>query len=135
MIEWSDKYLTGNYFVDFSHKSLCRSINAFEKALAEEPGHYERLVDLLQDVTVAVLVHFRNEEFAMEDAGYPGLDEHREKHKQLRDAFDEKKHAFILFEASGEEVLDCLTALFVTHSAEEDRKFEGYILPVAAPEA
>lgn len=81
-ILWDDKYKVGVEVVDSQHKQLFDLINELYKAFNE--GHaQERITKVMDGLVKYTGYHFREEEALMEQAGYPDLEAHKEKHRKL----------------------------------------------------
>lgn len=80
--------LTGNELIDAQHKELINRINKLVSACENGVCQLEaiRMVDFLSDYTD---FHFREEEKLQEEAGYPGLAEHKARHDEFRKSVEE----------------------------------------------
>ncbi len=77
-IEWSPALAIGNPTIDRQHENLFRVA-----ADMVEDRDQMRAMRTLASLSEYVIVHFRDEEKMLEQAGYPGLADH----KKLHDAF------------------------------------------------
>lgn len=82
VIEWEDRFSVGIAEMDEQHKRLVGLLNTFNQALSEGRGK-AALYDVLMSLIEYTKQHFRDEEALMEAKGYPGLEEHRQEHKEL----------------------------------------------------
>jgi hemerythrin-like metal-binding protein len=78
-INWSKKLNLGITIIDEQHRGLVSIINSFHYHKSDE------VVDRVLTPTVDILfsffrIHFMTEENMMEQAGYPGFEDHRQNH-------------------------------------------------------
>ncbi len=87
-IEFEDSLLTGNKEIDAQHKEWIDRINKLTKACEVTAGKMEaiKMVDYMADYAE---FHFAAEEKLQEEFGYPGIEEHKAKHEQFRQAVKE----------------------------------------------
>ena len=85
---FKNNLLTGNELIDAQHKELISRINKLISACEDGACQLEaiRMLDFLSDYTD---FHFREEEVLQEEAGYPGLEEHKKQHDEFRTAVNE----------------------------------------------
>ena len=84
-----DKSLvTGNELIDRQHTELISKIEKLQNCCEEGGGKVEtiKMLDYLSDYTE---FHFGEEEKLQEEASYPGLEQHRQKHEEFRKAVAE----------------------------------------------
>lgn len=81
-LEFDPVLLTGHSDIDAQHRELFARLGALLDASREHRGRAEvaRLLDFLGDYVVS---HFSIEERVMAEAGYPGLEAHREEHRRF----------------------------------------------------
>ena len=92
-IEFEDSLLTGNKEIDAQHKEWIDRINKLTKACEVTAGKMEaiKMVDYMADYAE---FHFAAEEKLQEEFGYPGIEEHKAKHEQFRQAVKELHEMF-----------------------------------------
>ncbi|MBL0058649.1 MAG: hemerythrin family protein [Elusimicrobia bacterium] len=83
-LQWLEHYRTGLPLIDQQHQEFFRRLNAFNEAL-EEGRRKEAVIQALTFLLDYASLHFRAEERGMEEAGFPGLAAHREKHRLLEE--------------------------------------------------
>ena len=83
MLAWSNSYSVGVPRVDADHITLLSLLNQMHINLAADKNRHA-LAPVLQALLTYADNHFRFEETLMEQAGYPELDAHREKHESFR---------------------------------------------------
>ena len=85
---FKNNLLTGNELIDEQHKELINRINKLVGACENGVCQLEaiRMLDFLSDYTD---FHFREEEKLQEEAGYPGLEEHKARHDEFRKSVEE----------------------------------------------
>ncbi len=74
---------TGITAIDDDHRQLVRHINELGQAMRRGEGR-TRIGELLGFLREDADKHFAAEEKLMEDAGFPGVQEHRARHEQFR---------------------------------------------------
>jgi hemerythrin len=118
---WKDEYSIGHFQTDHEHKeliSLANKVIAFSSN-GEQADKIKGAVKALGDYSV---IHFRNEEAYMERIGYPGLEEHKERHKELI----ERMEAVITQNTALDDLVHQLKRLMVVwvieHIINEDKK-------------
>jgi hemerythrin len=82
LIQWTDRLSVGVKKFDEQHKQLVAMINELQDAMLAAKGKGAASKILLK-LTDYVAVHFREEERAMDDAGYPAVAEHKLEHRKL----------------------------------------------------
>jgi len=79
---WKEDYSVGVAEIDRQHKKLIDMINTLHQAMSQGKG--KQVVDaVLADLVNYCATHFKAEEKLMADAGYPELENHREKHQKM----------------------------------------------------
>ncbi len=126
LIKWRDSYSVGVEQFDRQHVKLVELINEIfmvvlhKKSVAPLHDSIETLIEYTQ-------FHFADEEAAMEKAGYPLLDAHKQEHAQLEQEvlmfYDQVKN--------GEEVVtefyQFLREWLLNHIVESDMKYAEYL--------
>ncbi|MBK8010674.1 MAG: hemerythrin family protein [Deltaproteobacteria bacterium] len=82
IIQWSDRFATGDKSVDEQHKELFRLVNKLHDAMKQGKGK-EHTVPTIKALAAYVVKHFAAEEALMERSKYPGLAQHRKIHEDL----------------------------------------------------
>lgn len=127
LISWKDVYATGIVALDNEHRELVEQINQLGEAIRDRSGG-----EVLQDV-LAVLDqytghHFSHEERLMQEYGFPGLDEHRQIHQQLRAKVKEiKQDSDTAPELVAQELYKLLRRWLLEHIVEIDKKYGPYL--------
>jgi hemerythrin-like metal-binding protein len=86
-IKWSENLEIGITILDEQHRGLVSIVNSFHYHKSDE------VIDRILAPTVDTLfsffrIHFMTEEGMMEQAGYPGLEEHRQNHQDSYKALE-----------------------------------------------
>lgn len=128
MLVWNPAWETGIARIDDQHRTLLGQVDQFFQAI-HDPGAGDQLPGMLVFLAGYVDVHFREEEAAMEAAGYPGLPAHRTAHEGMRDRLKELLARFqedrsVLTAALLEFMVDWL----VNHIDQNDRVMAAYLL-------
>lgn len=81
--EFTDDLVTGNETIDTQHKELIGKINDLLVSCEESANKTgaARMLNYLADYTD---FHFKEEEGLQAAIGYPGIEEHKKKHEELR---------------------------------------------------
>lgn len=121
MLEWSDKYLIGIDRIDLEHETFFGLVKDFEKARLRNASKKE-LLGILNEIALYAKFHFCSEENVMEAIGYPGLEEHKDKHLQLIDMLSNNILALTLDRVAPAKIESLLLEWFFHHTAEDDKK-------------
>ncbi|MDO4297737.1 MAG: bacteriohemerythrin [Lachnospiraceae bacterium] len=80
---FDNSLVTGNDMIDSQHQELIQKINDLLKSCETSSGQVTavKTLDYLADYTD---FHFSAEEKLQEEIGYPGLEEHKKQHEELR---------------------------------------------------
>ena len=86
--EFTDDLVTGNETIDTQHQELIGKINDLLRSCEEHSNKAgaAKMLNYLADYTD---FHFNAEEALQESIGYPGIEEHKKKHAELRAAVQE----------------------------------------------
>lgn len=120
VIAWDPKYATGHKLVDAQHQALFQMVNDLHEAIVGGQGKTEML-GTLEKLAKYVVEHFRTEEGFMLSLKYPGIDEHKRKHRELTDKATEIINSY----RNGKLVLTITLSQFLSdwirhHIQEED---------------
>lgn len=129
VINWRDSFNTGITQFDKEHHKLVELINSMFLAVKERHQQSEvesHLAELLEYTQY----HFANEEQAMEEAGYPDLEKHRQEHQKL-------KEDALRYQADLEaDVFETTRGLYVflrewltNHIVSSDKHYASHIAP------
>ena len=131
VIEWVDTLTVNVDELDEQHRGIIEVINDLHDALlhariADLDSARTKALDTMEDRVVS---HFRTEEAFMSKIGYPGLDDHREKHlsflELLRQHKNDLKDGALLLNS---ELMKTLGNWFMDHELGEDQKFSSFYL-------
>ncbi len=81
--EFDDTLVTGNEMIDSQHRQLIEKINDLLRS-CEENADRKAAVQMLSYLADYTDFHFGEEERLQEEIGYPGIQEHKAKHEELR---------------------------------------------------
>lgn len=86
--EFDETLVTGNDMIDSQHKELISRINQLLDSCEEGQGKIKavKMLDYLLDYTE---FHFEAEEKLQEEIQYPGIQEHKAKHAEFKQAVKE----------------------------------------------
>lgn len=83
-VQFDDTLLTGNSMIDEQHKELIDRINKVLILCENEKPAKREAVHLLHYLSEYTDYHFVQEEQMQASVGYPGLEEHQKKHRELK---------------------------------------------------
>ena len=86
--EFDDTLVTGNELIDSQHRELIGKINDLLKSCEEETD-LRAAVKMLNYLADYTEYHFGEEEALQAEIGYPGIEEHKKKHEELRKTVEE----------------------------------------------
>ena len=86
--EFDDTLVTGNEMIDSQHKELIGRINDLLRS-CEEEADLRAAVKMLNYLADYTEYHFGEEEALQAAIGYPGIEEHKKKHEELRKTVEE----------------------------------------------
>ena len=83
--EFDETLVTGNEMIDGQHKELIERINQLLESCEDGQGKVKaiKMLDYLLDYTE---FHFSAEEKLQEEIQYPGINEHKAKHAEFKNA-------------------------------------------------
>ena len=86
--EFDETLVTGNEMIDGQHKELIERINQLLESCEDGQGKVKaiKMLDYLLDYTE---FHFSAEEKLQEEIQYPGIEEHKAKHAEFKNAVKE----------------------------------------------
>ena len=124
---WNSEYASGNAELDGQHMELVSIVNSLlERVLAE--GDALDLNSRFNDVYHTVEKHFNDEEAVLRSSGYPEVDEHAARHRELL-----QKCAGLLKQnaetpAPPVQMLQCIIHdLVLNHMVKEDGKYFAFL--------
>jgi hemerythrin-like metal-binding protein len=82
LIDWNEDYTVGVEFQDSDHQQLVQIINDLFTAMQE--GNPDEIMDsLFLKLEDYAQYHFKREEDAMIESGYPDYEQHRQLHREI----------------------------------------------------
>lgn len=87
-IEFSDSLLTGNSIIDTQHRELIECIASFITA-CEEGGGKIKAIKMMDYMAEYTEFHFSEEEKLQQEVGYPGYEDHKARHEELKRTVEE----------------------------------------------
>jgi hemerythrin len=82
IIQWENRFATGNQTVDQQHKELFELVNMVHEAIVAHKGT-DVIMPTLDKLANYVEVHFKTEESLMTSSHYPNFPQHKLKHDEL----------------------------------------------------
>jgi len=127
LIKWRDSYSVGVEKFDEEHKVLVELINELY-ILVRDKKSLEALQSSMDKLIEYTKVHFVDEEEAMEDAGYPLLEEHKGIHanllEQVLEFQDEMRKGNNHLQI---DLYKFLREWLMNHILDEDMKYSTYL--------
>lgn len=128
VIDWRKAYETGIVALDDEHKALIVTINKLFEAVRDKQGK-DVITDILAMLTTYTQDHFEHEEKLMAEYAFPGLEEHKAIHQQLR---DDVKRLTEESSSSSEELavslLKFLRVWVLEHIVNVDKQYGFYLV-------
>ncbi|MCF6178089.1 MAG: bacteriohemerythrin [Geopsychrobacter sp.] len=127
IISWKDCYATGIEQCDEEHRDLVIRINSLYEAIRNKDA-VEKLPRIIDDLVKYTLAHFVHEEELMAQHEYPELNEHQQKHADLKTRVEEFKAQL----ETGDEQLplklfNFLRAWLLEHIVEVDQRYASFL--------
>lgn len=127
LIEWQETYSVANQRIDQQHQRIVSMINQLGKAMetgAERPA----LVKILSDLAGYTKTHFQEEERLMEQAAYPELDGHKQRHAELnRQLADFYRTFYTSSRPQAAEIMTFLQRWLFDHILEQDKRYIPFL--------
>jgi hemerythrin-like metal-binding protein len=129
IIKWRDSYSVGVEKFDKEHLILVELANDMY-VIVRDKGDVTALIVCVEKLIEYTKHHFSSEEIAMEEAYYPGFDEHVKLHADL----EKQAVAFLgRIKTEGEairtEFYHFLREWLLNHMVKEDKKYSEYLKP------
>lgn len=87
--EFDDSLLTGDGMIDEQHRELIGRIHNLQITCDNEKPAKREAIQLLDYLADYIVFHFAEEEKLQEEIGYPGIEEHKKKHQELKQSVEE----------------------------------------------
>jgi hemerythrin len=85
---WTEDLAVGHGMIDTQHKELFSRYNHLLQACKAGKGR-EEITPALEFLAEYVAAHFAEEERHMWASGFPGIEEHKQQHREFREKIDE----------------------------------------------
>jgi hemerythrin len=127
LMTWSEKYSVGVQTIDDQHAGLVETLNELHGAMMN--GHANHVTGkLLHTLVDYTREHFAAEEMLMTSTKYPGLAQHRDKHRELTQQVEE----FVGRYERGEirinlQLLNFLSDWLATHILKDDHAYGPWL--------
>ena len=82
LMAWRDEFSVNIREIDDQHKMLMNMVNEMHEAMSKGKGK-DVLGSILDKLIQYTKTHFSTEEGLMEQHGYPGFEEHKDKHTKM----------------------------------------------------
>ena len=80
--QWKDSFSVGVEAMDREHKQLVKLVDELDDAMREGKGR-EIMKKTFDGLVTYAATHFKSEENLMREHGFPGLEQHAEKHDAM----------------------------------------------------
>ena len=127
LMHWSPNLTVGVDFMDEDHQKLMNLVN--ELAAQIQTHHRDDIISSFDDLLEATRDHFAAEEEAMEEAGYPVSDHHKQLHEALVEELVEFRDRYRApGEQPGDELPKFMKDWLIGHILESDKHLGGYLM-------
>ena len=127
IIQWNDSYAVGHGVLDKQHRRVFEIMNELYDAV-QNGNCIEHARKLADEIIVHAAEHFELEEKLMEAANYPGLAEHAEEHRKVRDrAIEYRDQMLDGTHATAVRMLNFIKDWILDHLVAWDREYVPYI--------
>ncbi len=121
-IKWDEKYSVNVKEIDDQHKNFIEIMNKLYAAV-NEMRTKEDLKNILNELTEYADKHFTTEEKYFDEFHYELADEHKQKHKELKEKIIEFQKKFGEKNEISLELSDFLENWLVDHLDNQDKKY------------
>ena len=130
---WSEKYEIGIKEVDEQHKDIIDMLNRMHDALPKKNA-VDDVIETITALAIYTKLHFKTEEAAMAEIGYPYLERQRKQHATL----NQKVHGMVMKMNRGDvpsvrETLAFLKQWLLDHIEKEDMLIKKFLQSRKAP--
>lgn len=128
-VEWQENLSIGVLEIDIQHKLLFDKFSSFLNAYAAD-GNTDKTLQMFWFLEAYAVTHFKEEEKLMQQAGYPSLQAHRQKHQAFIDQINKMKErlkAEGLNQGLVATMTSFITSWLVQHISTEDRAIGDFI--------
>ncbi|MEJ1298559.1 MAG: bacteriohemerythrin [Candidatus Sedimenticola sp. (ex Thyasira tokunagai)] len=126
-VVWKDSYSVGIAALDEDHQKLIQLLNQFQTAYDYHTGE-EFESKALEELVSYTKYHFKHEEELLEEHGYPDIEAHKEKHREMAlqvesflDDYAQQGHEAL------EGVARYLTDWLINHINGTDKEYSGFL--------
>lgn len=127
IIKWRDTFETGIGQMDDQHRRLIQLINQLYGILKAKDG-FDAIDAILQEMADYAKTHLRDEEKLLAEHEYPGLEPHRQVHRNYFVKMDELREAMNRDrQAATQEIYLFLRQWWINHIVEEDKRYGEYL--------
>jgi hemerythrin len=128
-IQWKSKFSVSNEKIDNEHKVFLNLVQTCSEAIEREQPR-QIIARQLEELRLYALFHFYSEETLMLEIDYEDYERHRQNHRDLIDALEDKTRAFLDGASAGDELILFVFEWFVLHTTTTDQEL-GQALSVA----
>ncbi|WP_281646264.1 bacteriohemerythrin [Parendozoicomonas sp. Alg238-R29] len=127
LITWTDEFSVGIQEIDEQHKTLVDLLNNLYVAIREHHGNKEA-TNTLCELATYTRIHFTVEESLMSITGYPEYEKHKYQHKLLADQLNEFQEKVVNGTPISVELLHFLKNWLTHHILEDDMAYAPHMI-------
>ena len=126
-MEWHERYRLNILAIDLQHRVLVDLTNELHRA-AIESRDPEEIGYAMDELLRYIAFHFNYEETVLDEAGYPGLEAHREHHLELVKEFEALQTEVVRENlVLNDKVMNFLQGWLTHHIVSDDRDYAPYV--------
>jgi len=127
LIKWRDSYSVGVEQFDNEHRKLVELINRMF-VIVRDKDDISAISDSVARLIDYTEFHFASEEAAMEKAGFPDFETHKQLHTRLTQEISVFQQKIVTEESAvGPEFYSFLRDWLLGHIMEEDKQYSSYM--------
>lgn len=124
IVQWDDKFNTGNFVIDYQHKRLVRMINELDEIRLHDELRPFLLNLVFDEVREYTEYHFKTEEELMTSRNYSMISEHKKIHENfIHKLYYFKEQIEMQNKEIDKQLCQFLKDWLFGHIANEDPKF------------
>ena len=126
--DWEERYSVGNPLLDEQHQillSLCR--RATEGQTKGDSATSAETQEILSELAEYTMIHFMTEEALMKDAGYPGIKQQIQEHRDYAESLTDFLISMGTNGVDNGALVEYLTLWWTSHILDADMQYKGLI--------
>ncbi|WP_300761206.1 hemerythrin domain-containing protein [Helicobacter sp. UBA3407] len=127
VLAWSEEFSIKNQHLDEQHKSFIQLLIETKNFVkSTSPNKAQELESRMNAVIESAKEHFNDEEKYMQHIGYPFLNQHKTRHRELVSNLSMLLMDLEDIEHTAKEFYECLHNWLIAHILTEDKQIESY---------